>query len=172
MNTRSLRLPILEPFCGGMMPLILGLFAAALGALFVLDPWSIGLLGAIAILVLSAVESSSFLLGVIFLIPVGWSARISFPLGSGAAHLDFATTARLIVFVGLFMGRMLRGQLDLRGIWREPLTRGTLALAGVAFVSVIFGGYGLTYGSLRALVRLFSYIGFYLFLVLWVNSRQ
>ena len=154
------------------MPLILGLFAAALGALFVLDPWCIGLLGAIAILVLSAVESSSFLLGVIFLIPVGWSARISFPLGSGAAHLDFATTARLIVFVGLFMGRMLRGQLDLRGIWREPLTRGTLALAGVAFVSVIFGGYGLTYGSLRALVRLFSYIGFYLFLVLWVNSRQ
>jgi O-antigen ligase len=172
MNTRSLRFPIPQPFSGGMMPLVLGLFAAALGALSVLAPWTIGLLCAIAILVLSAVESNLFLLGVIFLIPVGWSTRISFPLGGGAAHLDFATTARLIVFVGFFTGRMLRGRLDLRKLWREPLTRATFVLAGVAFASVIFGGYGLTYGSLRALVRLLSYIGFYLFLVLWVNSRQ
>jgi len=155
-----------------MMPLILGLLAAALAALFVLAPWGVGLLCAIAILVLSAFECTPFLLGVIFLIPVGWSARISFPLGGGAARLDFATTARLIVFVGFFMGRMLRGQLDFRRLWKEPLTRGTLALAGAAFASVILGGYGLTYGSLRALVRLLSYIGFYLFLVFWVNSRQ
>jgi putative inorganic carbon (HCO3(-)) transporter len=172
MSTRSLRFPIPDPFTGGMMPLILGFLAAALAALFVLAPWGIGIICAIAILVLSAIECTPFLLGVIFLIPVGWSAKISFPLGGGDARLDFATTARLIVVLGFFMGRMLRGQLDFKKLWKEPLTLGTFAVAGVAFASVILGGYGLTYGSVRALVRLLSYIGFYLFLVLWVNSRQ
>src|SRR5713226_8915870 len=106
MSTKSLSIPKSEPLSGRGIPLFLGLLAAAIAALFVLAHWSIALLCGIAILVLSAVENGPFLLGIIFLIPVGWFARISFALGASDSRMDLATAARLVVFAGFFLGRL------------------------------------------------------------------
>jgi putative inorganic carbon (HCO3(-)) transporter len=172
MSTKPLSIPKSEPLSGPGIPLFLGLLAAALAALLVLAHWSIALLFGIGILVLSAAESAPFLLGMIFLIPVGWFARISFALGAGDSRMDLATAARLVVVAGFFLGRLFRGQLRAKQMVGPPLSRLSLALGAVAFASVILAPTGIMYGSLKGVIRLLSYIGFYLFLVCWVNSRE
>ena len=171
-NMKSLSVPISEPLPGRGMTLFLGLLAAALGTLFAVGHWSIALLCGIAILMLSAIESTPFLVGIIFLIPVGWFARISSTLGASDSRMDLATAARLLVVAGFFLGRLCRGQLSVKQMLRPPLTRLSLAFGAVAFASVILAPTGIMYGSLKGVVRLLSYVGFYLFLVCWVNSRE
>lgn len=151
--------------------LILGSAAAVVGALFVAAPWSLAAAGGAFVFVLSVLETETFLFVVIFLIPVGWFAKIALPLGAGAARLDVATTARVLVASGFLLGRLLRGELHIGWLMRHPLTRLSLLLAAVACASIFLGGYGLTYGSLKAVVRLLSYIAFYFFIALWVRSR-
>lgn len=172
MAANSLPIPVFPEIPGRRVALILGSAAAILGALFGVAPWSLAAFGALIFFALSALESEIFLLAVIFLIPVGWFAKIGLPLGGGAARLDIATTVRLVVVAGFFLGRLLRGQLRMGWLLKDTLTRMSLLVAAVAFASVILGGYGLTYGSLKALVRLLSYVGFYFFVALWVDSQE
>jgi putative inorganic carbon (HCO3(-)) transporter len=172
MAAKSFPIPVSLAFPEHRVALILGSAAAVLGALFAIVPWSLAAFGAVIALGLSAIENEIFLFAVIFLIPVGWFAKIGLPLGGGAARLDIATTMRLVVVAGFLMGRLLRGQLKMGWLFKHSLTKMSLLLAAAAIASVILGGYGLTYGSLKAIVRLVSYIGFYFFIALWVDSRD
>jgi len=157
-----------------MMALAFGVAGASLAALFVDVHSSIAIVGAFAIFVLSALESERFLLLTIFLLPVGWFASVGLVLhGAGAqfARFDMATAARLLVVAGFFTGRLWRGQLGARRLLEPSLTRGSLAIGVVALISVLFSATGLTHGSTVAGVWLASYLGFYFFVLDWVNSR-
>jgi putative inorganic carbon (hco3(-)) transporter len=172
MAANTFPIPVSTAIPERRVALILGSAAAILGALFAVAPWTLAVFGAGVVLALSALENEIFLFAVIFLIPVGWFAKIGLPLGGGAARLDIATTVRLLVVAGFLVGRLVRGQLKMRWLLRHGLTRMSLLVAAVALASVLFGRYGLTYGSLKALVRLVSYVGFYFFVALWVESRD
>jgi putative inorganic carbon (HCO3(-)) transporter len=169
-ESQSISLP--GPFKGGGLPLALGAAAAGLALLCAVAPWFVALLGTIVILALSVVESEPFLLSVVFLIPVGYFAGSSSSLGGSDARMDLATAARLFVVAGFFLGRLCRGQLSARQMLRPTLTRLSLVLAAVVVASLILAPSGITYSALKALVRLLSYLGFYLFLVRWVDSRE
>jgi putative inorganic carbon (HCO3(-)) transporter len=159
---------------GRMIALAFGVAGAGLAALFVDVHWSAAVVGAPVILALSAAESEPFLLLMIFLLPVGWFASVGIGMpGAGAqfARFDLATAARLLVVAGFFAGRLWRGQLGARWLLEPFLTRGSLAIWAVALISVLFSATGLTHGSTVASVWLASYLGFYFFVLAWVNSR-
>ena len=73
-STRSLSVPISQPFADQKTAMVLGLSAALLGTLFVL---ALAIFSAVVVLVLAGIENEPFLLGVIFFLPVGWFARTS-----------------------------------------------------------------------------------------------
>lgn len=159
---------------GRLTAVAFGALGAALAALFVDVHWTAAVVGALVILALSAAESEPFLLLVFFLLPVGWFASVGLVVQGAGGHfarLDMATAARLLVVAGFFAGRLWRRQLGVRRLLVPSLTRGSLAIAAVALVSVLFGATGLTHGSAAAGVWLASYIGFYFFVLAWVNSR-
>jgi putative inorganic carbon (hco3(-)) transporter len=158
------------PAWGGV--LLLGGCAAILAALCVVANWSVAILGALVIVASSAMESEPFFLLIIFLLPIGWFARIDLPLGGDAARLDVPSAVRLLVVVGFFIGRWWRGGLRLQELWRPQLTRVSVLLLAAALASLAFGTSGITYGSLKANVRLISYVGFFFFILAWVNSRK
>jgi O-antigen ligase len=158
------------PAWGGV--LLLGGFAATLAALFVVANWSAALFGALVIVAFSAVENEPFLLFIIFLLPIGWFARITLPLGGDAARLDVPAAVRILVVGGFFAGRLWRGGIRLRELFKPQLTRASLLLLVAALASLVLGTSGITYGSLKANVRLISYVGFYFFILSWVNSRK
>ena len=172
MNTKSISIGELTPPCNYPGLIIWGGLAAAFAGLFVIANWTLAVCAALIIIAFSAAENEPFLLGIIFLLPIGWSMKIDLPLGGKDARLDIATAVRLLVVGGFFLGRLWRGRLALRELWRAQLTRASLVLLTVALASVVFGSAGITYGSLKANVRLISYVGFYLFVLLWVNSRK
>lgn len=171
MNASSIpALTMKPPSWGGVV--LLGGFAAILAALFVVADWSAALFGALVVVAFSAVESEPFLLLIIFLLPIGWFARINLPLGGDAARLDVPSAARLLVVGGFFVGRFWRGGIRLRELLKPQLTRASLLLLAAALASLVLGTNGVTYGSLKANVRLISYVGFYFFILSWVNSRK
>jgi O-antigen ligase len=171
MNTSSIAASTTEsPAWGGV--LLLGGFAATLAALFVTANWSAALFGALVIVAFSAIESEPFLLFIILLLPIGWFAKINLPLGGDAARLDIPAAVRLLVVGGFFAGRLWRGELHLRDLLKPQLTRASLILLAAALASLMLGTGGFTYGSLKANVRLFSYVGFYFFILSWANSRK
>lgn len=146
------------------LPLVLSLAAAAMAALFVTLHWSIATVAALAILVLSATENEAFLLLTIFLIPVSWVLRPNLPVR------DVATTMRLLVAAGFFVGRLWRGPRGTKQLLKSPVTWASLFVAGAALASTLLGTEGWTHESARTLIRLGSYVGFYLLIVAWVNS--
>jgi hypothetical protein len=90
----SPRLPVsgepLEGFGGHKAALALGMVGAGLTALLICAHWSIVLVGAVAVLVLSAMESEPFLLLVIFLMPLGWMLEGDMPM-----HLSMYSNSSL-----------------------------------------------------------------------------
>jgi putative inorganic carbon (HCO3(-)) transporter len=170
-TTPSIPTPTMAlPARGGI--LLLGGLAATLAAFFVLAHWGAAIFAALVLVALAALESEPFLLLIVFLLPVGWFARINLPLGGDAARLDISTAARLLVVGGFFMGRLWRGEIHVRELCKPPLTRSSLFLLAAALASLVLGTSGITYGSLKAIVRLISYIGFYFFVLSWANSRR
>ena len=167
-----MRISISDRFFTERSPLILGLLGAALGAAFVQAHWSFAVLGGMVVVILAAAENEAFLLGVVFLIPISWIAEIKLPLGGDAGRLDVATTLRLLVIAGFIAGRLFRDARSIVNSLKVPLTRLSLLFAAVTFASLILGGYGSSYSALKAGVRLLSYIGFYLIVVLWVDSPR
>lgn len=153
-------------FRGYKAALALGVVGAGAAALFIFAHWSIALVGAVAVLVLSALENEPFLLWVVFLVPVGWV------LPQDLAIRDVATTARLLVVAGFFLGRLFRRRTELRKLLRIPITWASLLFMGVALVSVLLGTGGWTHESVRTLFRFVSYVGFYLTVLAWVNTRE
>jgi len=171
MSARPISFSIRDALFGESAALVLGPLAAVLAVVFVLAHWTFALLCGVTIVTLAALETERFLLGVVFLIPVSWIAGIKFPLGYGAERLDIATAIRLLAVGSFLASRLLRDPHSFGRLLRVPITKLSFLLAAVTFASLIFGGYGLMYDSLKAVARLLSYVGFYLFLVLWVDSR-
>jgi O-Antigen ligase len=148
------------------LPVLLGLAAGVAAALFVTAHWTVAVAGAIIVLALSAVGCELFLFAVIFLLPLGWT------LGPGSPVGDVATAARFATVGGFFLGSFWRGELDIRRLWEPRLTRASFLFGGAVLGSVIFGTNGITRDSVHAFYRLVSYIGFYLFLLAWVDSKR
>lgn len=171
MTTRPIPVSPSLNISGMYPPLILGLVGAVLGVVFVLAHWSFALLGGIAVVVLAAAENEAFLLAMVFLIPINWIATVNVPLGSDAGRFDVATTVRLLVVAGFLVGRLIRDPHAVGETLKAPLTKLSLLFVAATLASVILGGYGLSYSGLKAMVRLLSYVGFYMLVVLWVNSR-
>ncbi|HUJ93591.1 MAG TPA: O-antigen ligase family protein [Candidatus Bathyarchaeia archaeon] len=171
MSTRATLIPLSKTFLGDRVALALGLLAAGFGTAFVLAHWSFAVLCGIVVVLLAAAENERFLLVLVFLIPINWIAALSFPLVGDTGRLDVATTVRLLAVGGFLGGRLLRDRLRFSEMRKVTLTRMSLLLAGVAFASLVLGGYGLTYDSVKAIVRLLSYIGFYLLLLVWMDSE-
>ena len=171
MNTSAISASKLtKPARGGV--LLLGGIAATLAALFVVANWTAAIFGALVVVAFSAIESEPFLVLIVFLLPIGWFARINLPLGGDAARLDISTAVRLLVVGAFFIGRLWRGEIQLRELLKPPLSRASLVLLAAALASLVLGTNGIMYGSLKAIVRLVSYIGFYFFILSWANSRR
>lgn len=149
-----------------IMPTLLGLVAGLAAALFITVHWTVGVVAALVVLALSAAENEGFLLMMIFLVPVGWTLARDLPIRQVTVAARFATVG------GFFLGRFWRGALDLRQLWRPRVTRYSFLVALVAVASIFFGTDGLTHDSVHAFYRLMSYIGFYLFLLAWIDSKQ
>jgi hypothetical protein len=162
----SLPISVFAPLTERRLPLISGAAAAILAALFVLSHWSFAVFASIAILIFSAAENETFLLGVIFLLPVGWLLRTNFLI-----H-DVMTVGRVLVVVGFFLGRLYRDQIGIKGLMRPAFSRWSLLFAATALLSVIFGTGGWTHFSVRSLAILASSLSFYFFILEWADSRD
>ncbi len=162
----SPRLPVsgkpLEDFGGGKAVLALGMVGAGAAALFISAHWSIALVGAMVVLVLSAVESEPFLLFIIFLIPLGWSLRTEGLLR------DVPSAVRSLVVVGFFLGRLWRGRVGVRGLLNSSIARASLFFLGAITVPIIFGW---TYYSVHSL-WMGSNIGFFFLVLAWADSPE
>jgi O-antigen ligase len=176
MSTKSLWLAISMPAPGSATPLLLGLLAAVLGTLFLLVPQGFALLCGIGILVLSAAENEAFLLLVIFLTPVGWivgkteSIVSAFPSRS---NIDAALLFRCLVVLGFFAGRLVRGKIEIRKLLQPALAKASLAFMAAIAISAMLSEPDERLASLiRVAVRVIAYLGFFLFILAWCNSRE
>ncbi len=172
MSTNSITLPDARHFPESVLVLVLGAAAAVFAALIGAGHWMFPVFAGLIVFVFSAIESEPFFLAMIFLIPVGWLAKINFPLGGRDARVDFATGARIVLVAGFFAGRIWRGQFSLRKLFGSRIAQLSMLFAVVAVASVLFAPSGVTYGSFKAVIRLFSYIGFFEFILVWANSWE
>jgi putative inorganic carbon (HCO3(-)) transporter len=166
MNMSSLPISTSTPFTERRLPLISGAAAAVLAALFILAHWSLAVCGAFIILALSATENETFLLAVIFFLPISWLLKTDFII-----H-DVMTAGRVLVVAGFFLGRLYRGQIGIKGLLRPAFSRWSLLFGAAVLISVIFGTGGWTHFSARSLAILASSIAFYFFILEWTDSRE
>ena len=164
------RLPVsgvpFEGFGGYKCALTLGLVGAGASVLFIWSHWSIALVAAVAVLVLSAVENEPFLLFLIFAIPLSWS------LGAQGSRHDVPSAVHCLAIVGFFLGRLWRGRLAAGRLLRSSLARASLLLIGAIVVSVILGKGGWTRDSAHSVYTIGSYVGFFLLVLAWADSAQ
>jgi O-antigen ligase len=151
---------------GGKAKLALIIAAAVAAALFVCVHWSIALVGAVAILALSAAESEPFLLLVIFLTPISWI------LNGDVLLRNVPVTLHVLVAIGFFLGRLWRGRLDAKRLLSPSLTKASFLFVGTTVASVTFGGIPWTHGSAGSLYEVASYLGFFLVILAWADSQQ
>lgn len=156
----------LSPSEGRKIAIISGLLAAATVVLIWYAHWVLAILVVIPVLVLSAAENQTFLLFMIFLIPLGWSLK-----SEGLLH-DIPGAIRLLTIIGFFFGRALRRKLDFRQLLYPSISRISLCFLGVAAASIVLSSAGWTYSSAHALYRLSSYIGFFLVVSIWADSEE
>jgi O-antigen ligase len=162
----SPRLPVsgepLEDFGGRKAVLALGMVGAGLTALCFCAPWSIALVGAVVVLLLSAVESEPFLLFIIFLIPFGLM------LETEGVLRDVPSAVRSLVVVGFFLGRLWRGRVGVRRLLSSSPARASLFFLGAITVPIIFGWTNYSVHSLWTA----SYIGFFFLVSAWADSPE
>jgi O-antigen ligase len=144
---------------------LLGLAAGATAALFVTVNWTIAVVAALVVVAFSATENETFFLLLILLLPINW-------VRSSGAIRDVTTPLRLLVILGFFGGRILRGNLNWRHLFASSITRVSGLLFGIFLASVVFGPVGWGHDSLAQLYRLVSWIGFYLFALAWIDSAR
>lgn len=144
---------------------LVGLAAGIAASLFVAVHWTLAVAGALVVVALAATENENFLLLLIFLLPINW-------VRSSGAIRDVTTPLRLLVILGFFGGRLLRGNLNWRSLFAPPITRASGLLFGIFLASVVFGPIGWGHDSLAQFYRLVSWIGFYLLALAWIDSPR
>lgn len=166
----SLRIPVwdawTDAFRGNKAVLACAAVSTMATALFVCVPWTVAVVGAMIVLSLSAMENEPFLLIVIFLMPLRWLLQWDVPVRE--VFLVFRT----LVIVGFFLGRLVRGQLGLRGLLRPSLTQASVLFLCVAVAPAILGRGVITHDTARSLLTLCTYIGFYFVILSWADSPQ
>jgi putative inorganic carbon (HCO3(-)) transporter len=155
-----------EAFGGPKAALAFGLAGAGAAVLFICAHWSIALVGALTVLVLSAVESEAFLLLVIFLMPVGWVLPGTVPVRN--MHVLFYS----LVVAGFFAGRLLWGQPHIVHLFYPVVSWASLLFLCAAVASTTLTRGALTHESVRAVLDMVTYVGFYFVVLAWVDSRQ
>jgi O-antigen ligase len=161
-ETRKANAPALP---GWASPALLGLAAGIVAALFVIAHWTLVLVGAITVVWLSAVEYEPLLLATVFLLPLSWAR----PEG---LIRDVMTPLRLLILSGFFAGRLWRGTVDWRRLWASPISRASVWFCAIALGSVVLGPVGWMHDSVGQTYRLASWIGFYFFVLVWINSSR
>ncbi len=156
----------LEALTGQKTALALGALGAGLTALLISAHSIIGLVGAVLVLVLSAVESEPFLLFVTFLTPFAWSPEVG-----GRLH-DVPIAVRSLATVSFFLSRFWRGRLDVRGLFRSSLGVGSLFFLGAITASLILVKGHWTQDSWNNLYRTGSYVGFFFLVSTWADSPK
>lgn len=166
----SPRLPVsgvpLKSFGGYKSALALGMAASGVAALLICAHWSIALVGAAAVLVLSAMESEPFLLLVIFLTPIGWVLQVDMP----ARNVPLALHS--LVVVGFFAGRLWRGQARIGHLFHPAVSRASLLFLCAAVAPTTLGKGELTHEFGQAVYALATYVGFYFVVLAWVDSWE
>jgi O-antigen ligase len=151
-------------FKGYKAALLLSMVGAGLAALFICAHWAIAVVGAVAILALSAVENEPFLLFIIFLAPLSSSI-----LTQGWRH-DMSSAVHVLVIIGFFFGRFWGGRVDVRGMLRSSPARASLWFLGAILVSIVLGKAGWTRESAHSLYTVGSYVGFFFLVLAWADS--
>lgn len=151
---------------GHKTALAIALTAAAAVALFMWVPWTLAVIGAVTVLVLSAIENEAFLLLIIFLFPLGWVLPVGIPIRNVPIIL------RWLVVIGFFTGRLLRGQSHLGDLFRPLVSRASLLFFCAAIVPTLMGMGQLTYPFVRKAYDLGIFVGFYFLILAWVDSRE
>lgn len=148
--------------------LVLGLLGAGACMLFIYAPWSVALLGGVAVLVFSAIENEGFLLFVIFFMPFGCMLPGALPVRN--MHVLFHS----LVVIGFFAGRFLRGQanMGMGHLFRPVLSRASLLFFCAAVVPTILIKGELTHESGRAIFDLAVFVSFYFVVLAWADSRD
>jgi putative inorganic carbon (HCO3(-)) transporter len=150
----------------GWIALVFGLGATAMAAAFVSIQWSLFIVGALIVFLLSMAEWEPFFLLIILILPVSWRLQADQPVK------DVQACIHLLVALGYYFGRLLRGQFSFHDFWRHPLSRGSLFFLGAAYFSSVLGSGGWTHLSARAIFFFTSYVAFYFFMVNWIRSSE
>lgn len=143
----------------------MGASGALLAATFVLAPWTVAMVGALGVLWLSMIENETFLLLMIFFLPVVCLREVG-PIS------DITTPMRLFVVMGFFAGRLWRGDLRFRRLMAPRLSKACAVLLIVGPLSVLAGPIGWGHHSMSQNYQLASWVGFFFFILAWVNSRK
>jgi len=146
--------------------LAIGVSSALAASVFACFPWSLALVGGLTIVGLAAAENEPFILTVIFLIPVGWIVNSDFPIK------NVSVAIRILVLAGFFLGRLMRGKLSGRELLRPSITRASLLFLCLAVGSNAWGGIGWSHESWRSVYDLAAFIGFFMMLLTWMDSRR
>jgi putative inorganic carbon (HCO3(-)) transporter len=155
-----------EGFRGHKLALALGLVGAGVTVLFISAHWSVALLGAMALLAFSAMESEAFLLFVMFMMPFGWMLPARIPVR------NMHVLIHSLVVIGFFAGRVLRGQTRLGHLFHPVVSRASLLFLCAAIAPTLVFAEEMTHESARADLDLLAYVGFYFMVLAWVDSRQ
>lgn len=165
MSTKPLGLSFVDVTLNKWLVLLLAVTGACLAALFFIVPVSFAVFSVLIIVALSAAANDAFLLSFIFLTPFSWV------LAQDVIVRDVATTIRLLVVAGFFLGLLLKGRVNAKPI-RVPMTVASFAFLAAALVSVQWGMGGWSHEAARTIVRVASYIFSYLFVLFWVDSLR
>ena len=165
MSTSSSFIAVPESQKRWYLPFALGAAATALAGLAVIAPWTIAVWGAAIVFALSFLENKAFFLAFIFLLPLGM-------IRTYGALSDFGIAARALVAVGFFAGRLCRGSLDVKELWRPTITRTSLLFLGAVLVAAVFCTSGETRAAYRGVYFIATYIAFYLAMFTWVDTKE
>lgn len=147
-------------------PILIGVVGAALVGLGFIAPWTVGVLAACIVFALSFVENERFLLLVIFLLP------FNIILGPSAPIRDFGMAFRTLVLVGFFLGRMSRGQLQLRSLLARSTSRAWGLFLGALVLSAVFADPEQLHVEIRGIYFIACFFSIYLMMLSWVDSRE
>lgn len=161
-----LAVPLKPGSSRGYIAVLLGAACAGVAALGVLAPWIFGIPGALLILTLSVVEYEPFFYFLVFILP------LNMLVDAGPFIHDLGLGLRMIVVGGFFAGRWLRGELDVKMMWRPSITKASGLFFAAVAVSAALSSFGQQRAALRGVVFVATYIGFYLVMYVWLDSRQ
>ncbi len=149
-----------------VIPATCGLLGACTALLMATVPALLAWLAAGLVITLSALENETFLLLVIFFMPVGWMLAGDTPVRN--VHVVFHG----LVVAGFFLGRSLRRSVGLADLMRPAVSRACLLFLAAAIVPLLVEAHKRRHESIRSMLDLVVYIGFYFLLIAWVNSRD